>query len=470
MTEAVARIARDESIPSTVDAGMLDEVVRVPLPTTFGVFTAHAFQHRSGRVYVALVSGEIDDGRDVLVRLHSECLTGDVLGSLRCDCGVQLREGLRALDAQGRGVLVYVTGHEGRGIGLVNKLRAYVEQDNGADTVDANLRLGLPVDSRDYGPAASVLEALGVRSVRLLTNNPAKVASLRDAGIVVSEVVALASAPHARNQSYLRTKERRLGHHGASGTPATQTEVTNGSTAIDATELLGEVRPRADRPYVAVKYAQSLDGRIATSTGDSKWISGPDERRLAHALRAASDAVLIGIGTVITDNPLLTVRDVAGASPRRVVLDSTLRIPDSAQILETGAGTTVITTERSAARRRDELRDRGVRVEVVPSGPDGIEIRRALAVLRDGGTTSLLVEGGSHVITSMLSARIVDRLIVGIAPVVIGEGTPAVGPLGISLVADAVRLRNRVIHALPDDLIVAGDIAPCDDDAASSVN
>lgn len=445
------------------------EVVHVPLPTSFGRFDARAFEHPSGRVYVALVAGDLGDGRDVLTRLHSECLTGDVLGSLRCDCGVQLREALRMIAAEGRGVLVYVTGHEGRGIGLVNKLRAYVEQDNGADTVDANLRLGFAVDDRDYGPAAGVLGGLGVRSVRLLTNNPQKVDSLRRVGIPVSEVVPLVSAPHARNVSYLGTKERRLGHTGVRGSTVPSIERTgDGSPAIDATALLGEVRPTASRPYVVLKYAQSVDGRIATSIGDSKWISGQDERRVSHALRAACDAVLVGVSTVVTDDPKLTVRMIAGASPMRVVLDATLRTPDSAQILGDEAATTIITTDRSSAARRDEMRMRGVRVEVVPESADGVDVRAALEVLRNTGTASLLVEGGSRVLTSMLAAGVVDRLVVGIAPVILGEGTPAVGELGISLVVDGIRLENRSVHSLQDDVLLAWDVVPTADDSRGS--
>src|SRR3954470_15999438 len=167
----------------------LIEAVRVPLPTPYGVFEVRAFEQRGEHVCVAMVYGDIGDGDEILVRLHSECLTGDALGSLRCDCGVQLRQSMRLVAAAGRGVVVYVTGHEGRGIGLVNKLRAYVAQDEGADTVDANVMLGLPVDSRDYTDAAAVLDQLGVKTIRLLTNNPRKVTGLREAGAVVDDVV-----------------------------------------------------------------------------------------------------------------------------------------------------------------------------------------------------------------------------------------------------------------------------------------
>ena len=156
---------------------------------------------------------------------------------------------------------------------------------------------------------------------------------------------------------------------------------------------------------------------------------------------------------------------VAGTSPLRVVLDATLRVPDTARILEADAATTIITTERSTAARRDELRRRGVRVEVVPEGAHGVDVLAALAVLRDSGTTSLLVEGGSRVLTSMLAAGVVDRLVVGVAPVIIGDGTQAVGPLGVSVVADGIRLENRSIHGLQSDVLLAWDVVPRGDDS-----
>ena len=184
------------------------EVARVGLPTQFGEFQARAFEVSCGLVYLALVKGDVASAAGVLTRVHSECLTGDVLGSLRCDCGVQLRLALRRIAIEERGLLLYVTGHEGRGVGLVNKLRAYIEQDGGVDTLDANVRLGLPIDGRRYDDAAAVLHAVGVGSVRLLTNNPEKVRGLREAGITVERMEPLQTAAHHRNVGYLRTKKR----------------------------------------------------------------------------------------------------------------------------------------------------------------------------------------------------------------------------------------------------------------------
>lgn len=420
------------------------------------MFEAQAFECASGSTYLALVKGDLDGTDDVLTRVHSECLTGDALGSLRCDCGIQLRLGLHAITAAGRGVLVYAIGHEGRGIGLVNKLRSYAHQDRGADTLDANLALGLAVDARGYSDAAAVLRAIGVRSVRLLTNNPAKVDGLRASGVDVVAAEPLATAPHSRNVTYLRTKERRLGHVRPSG--RVLGDETSELPALDISELIGRVTPSPAKPFVVLKFAQTLDGRIATSTGDARWISGEAERRVSHALRAACDAVLVGVGTVLQDDPRLTVRMVPGASPARVVLDSTLRVPDGAKVLDPDATTTILTTDRHDPARRHALGDRHVAVRVLPAGPHGVDTDAALAALLADGVDTLLVEGGSRVITSLLRAGVVDRLIVGLAPTVIGHGVEAVGPLGITAVADGIRLVNRTVHALDDDLLLAWDV------------
>jgi 3,4-dihydroxy 2-butanone 4-phosphate synthase/GTP cyclohydrolase II len=191
----------------------VERVAETKLPTAHGEFTAFGYRITiDGSEHVALVHGDIGDGRDVLTRVHSECLTGDVFGSRRCDCGPQLDEALERIVDDGRGVVVYLRGHEGRGIGLVAKLQAYQLQDGGRDTVDANLDLGLPADARHYGAATQILRDLGVESVRLLTNNPAKTISLEEYGIAVTERVPLTPHPNDHNIGYLLTKRDRMGH------------------------------------------------------------------------------------------------------------------------------------------------------------------------------------------------------------------------------------------------------------------
>ncbi|MET9763652.1 bifunctional 3,4-dihydroxy-2-butanone-4-phosphate synthase/GTP cyclohydrolase II [Streptomyces sp. NPDC006372] len=186
---------------------------RTQLPTAHGTFTAYGYRSTvDGVEHVALVHGEIGDGDDVLVRVHSECLTGDVFGSARCDCGPQLDASLARIQAEGRGVVVYLRGHEGRGIGLMSKLRAYELQERGRDTLDANLELGLPADARDYAAGAQILTDLGVRGVRLLTNNPDKTDALVRHGIVVKSRVPMPVGAGEHNLRYLRTKRDRMGH------------------------------------------------------------------------------------------------------------------------------------------------------------------------------------------------------------------------------------------------------------------
>jgi len=191
----------------------LSRQARTKIPNAYGQWHAFGYRHEiDGTEYVALVLGDVTDRADVLTRLHSECLTGDVFGSLRCDCGAQLDSAMAAISAEGRGVVLYLRGHEGRGVGLLSKLQAYELQDAGADTVDANTELGLPVDAREYSAGAQMLADLGVRSVRLLTNNPAKVSGLTDGGVDITARVPLAAAVTPYNLRYLVTKRDKLGH------------------------------------------------------------------------------------------------------------------------------------------------------------------------------------------------------------------------------------------------------------------
>lgn len=202
-----------EQTSKTLGTALVERTAQARLPTRHGEFVAHVYRSlNDGTEHVALVMGELRDQPAVLVRIHSECLTGDILGSLRCDCGDQLEQAMTAIAEAGQGVVVYLRGHEGRGIGLTHKMHAYCLQDQGHDTVDANLELGLPVDSRNYDIGVQILHDLGVRTLRLLSNNPHKVVELESGRLKVVERIPLLVSPNPENINYLLTKQRRLGH------------------------------------------------------------------------------------------------------------------------------------------------------------------------------------------------------------------------------------------------------------------
>jgi GTP cyclohydrolase II len=430
----------DVLIASPADVSRAD----ASLPTRWGDFRLSVFRF-DGTEVVALARGDLDDETPALVRLHSECLTGDVLGSLRCDCGDQLHSALAMIGAAERGVLLYLD-HEGRGIGLFDKIRAYGLQDGGLDTVDANVELGLPIDARDYSAAAVVLRELGIRSVRLITNNPAKILGLEMHGVTVIERIPLETLPNEVNAPYLRAKASRMGHL-LDGLP-------------DPRHLDAATIP-AGRPLVTVHYAQTIDGRIASRTGDARWVSGERSLRLAHELRAANDAVLVGIGTVLADDPQLTVRLAPGNSPVRVVVDSRLRIPPDAAVLRTNEARTIVATTATAPEERAAaIRARGAQVLRTTADADGrVDLPDLLARLRADGIRRLLIEGGRAIITAALRERLVDRLTVCIAPKVIGEGIAAVGDLHIDRLRDALTFDRAGFIASGGDIVFYGEPA-----------
>ncbi|MCA1245033.1 GTP cyclohydrolase II [Massilia sp. MS-15] len=204
--------APSDTAAASANDQQLEYVTSCALPTPWAQFTLHAFtEHGTGKEHLAMVLGEVGDGAPVLARVHSECLTGDVLFSQRCDCGAQLEGALRRIAEEGRGILLYLR-QEGRGIGLVNKIRAYRLQEAGADTVEANLQLGFHADARNYELCKPMLEQFGVRSLRLMTNNPRKIDAMTRLGIAVAERVPLLVNRNAYNNSYLNTKQAKLGH------------------------------------------------------------------------------------------------------------------------------------------------------------------------------------------------------------------------------------------------------------------
>src|SRR5947209_492732 len=421
--------------------------------------------------HLALVIGGVVDQHDVLVRVHSECFTGDVLGSLRCDCGAQLSQAMRLIAREGQGILIYLR-QEGRGIGLLNKLRAYNLQDQGYDTVEANLMLGHGADERDYTIAALILKHLSIRSVRLLTNNPLKTEGLQESGIVVRARVPLQSGVTSENAAYLLTKAQRMRHLLSLDSDASVlAEDENGlkTERLNSPEMTSRLadnpggidgllkraaghRQRAGRPFITLSYAQSVDGCIAISSGKPLALSGSQSLTLTHELRAAHDAILVGIGAVLADNPRLTVRLVKGKDPQPVVVDSQLRLPLSANLLQSGgAPPWIATTETADIERQKRLEAAGARVLRLPANARGqVDLASLSRRLGELGINRLMVEGGAGIITSFLAERLVDHLVLTVAPLVVG-GLPAVSRSGACGHNDFPHLRNLCHQRLGDD-------------------
>lgn len=444
------------------------------VPTDVGEFTLCLYHNNlDGKEHLALIVGDVEGKADhdlppVLVRVHSECFTGDVLGSRRCDCGPQLAAAMSRIAAEGRGVILYLR-QEGRGIGLLEKLRAYNLQDMGYDTVDANLLLGHQPDLRDYRVAAEILKDLRITSLRLMTNNPDKIDGLERCGLLVTERVPLQTTVHAENAHYLDTKVRRMRHllhlEGAETNglfagyrPASMWSAESPDVNGFLSTLSAPPPPRDGRPYVTLSYAQSLDGSIAARRGEQTIISGPEAGRLTHQMRARHDAILVGIGTVIADDPQLTVRLVRGPDPQPVIVDSRLRFPPWARLLRGARRPWIATTEAADSARQAALEAAGARVFRLPAGPDGlVSLRALLDHLNRLHIRSLMVEGGATVISNFLAEHLADRLVLTIAPMMLG---------GLNAVANLGQLNGRVMpklaqpryQALGKDVIMFGDL------------
>ena len=427
----------------------IERNVSAHIPTAEGdSILIHYSSSGDEKEHLALVTGDVSGARNLLVRIHSECFTGDVLGSRRCDCGSQLHQAMEMVAAEGKGVIIYLR-QEGRGIGLRDKLRAYNLQDVGYDTIDANLELGHQADERDYRVAALILKDLGVQSIRLLTNNPSKIDGLRELDVDVVARVPLPAQVTRENLNYLTTKAERMGH-------MLDLDPTLPDAAL-LPSLAQDHRRRMGRPFVTLTYAQSLDGSIARTAGVPLGLSGPKAREMTHMLRSAHDAILVGIGTVIADDPNLTVRLADGVDPRPVVLDSALRFPVEANLLKNaGLAPWIATTERASHERRKELERAGARIVVLPATPDGqVRLLSLLEWLAAEGMNAIMVEGGASVITSFIAERLVDHVVLTIAPVIVG-GLNAVGDLESRGLAFP-RLVNVGYGRAGDDLVVWGD-------------
>ncbi len=409
------------------------------IPTKYGEFQLHHYKENvNGIEHLALTLGTVQDQEDLLVRVHSECFTGDLLGSLRCDCGEQLQKAMQSIAREGRGLLIYLR-QEGRGIGLSEKLRAYNLQDQGYDTVEANLLLGHVADARTYDAAAAILADLGVRSLRLLTNNPAKIDCLQALGVVIKERVPILPHFQMENVAYLKAKVERMQHMltlppESNGSAASVVEATPSkmSSAVvvqlnklqQRIERHNQTRPHTDRqtrrPFVTLSHAQSLDGSIAAIPGQHLSLSSPQSYTVTHALRAQHQTILVGIGTVLADNPRLNVRLVDGPNPQPIVVDTNLRTPINAALFAEHKSVLVATASLDPERRM-ALETVGASTIHAPTTPrDRVDLGDLLDELGQLGVKSVMVEGGATIINSFLDQGLVDYVMLTIAPTFVG--------------------------------------------------
>ena len=447
----------------SVSSPVIRRTTAARIPTNVGEFQlCHYANNSDGKEHLALVMGDVAGGEDVLVRVHSECMTGDVFGSLRCDCGEQLHAAMRMIAAEGRGAILYLR-QEGRGIGLEEKLRAYNLQDDGYDTVDANLMLGHQADEREYWVAAGMLADLEVRSLRLLTNNPAKIENLRELGINITSRAPLHVGFHHENEGYLRTKVERMRHFLDLPAPIVSagSGVLNGSAPSPVKAQLARLAgsqasfSRTDRPFVTISYAQSLDGALAAAPGQPTILSGVESLKLTHLLRSRHDAILAGIGTILTDDPQLTVRLVEGPDPQPIVVDGRLRFPENARLLTNPKRAWIATTADAAAAagpHKERLEAAGAEIYPLPAEADGlVDLAALLATVKQRGIRSVMVEGGAQIIGALLAQRLVDFIIITIAPRLMGGlRLPAAYP------APLPRLDHPAYTPLGEDLVGGG--------------
>ncbi len=416
---------------------MLKNLVKTRLPTGFGEFALYLYPE-DGKEHLALVKGDVPGLSEVPVRVHSECLTGDVFGSRRCDCGDQLRHTLQFLGRAEAGILLYLR-QEGRGIGLIKKMEAYNLQDQGMDTVEANIRLGHQPDERDYGIAARMLRDLEVRSIRLITNNPHKVEELQRHGVPVTARIPIEVGHHRENLGYLRSKAERMSH------------VLSFREFMPEHHDLAFIRPLIDQlhlaagsghalPFITLTYAQSMDGSIAADAGAPLALSSRQALGLTHYLRAHHDGLLVGVNTILADDPQLNVRYAEGEDPRTVILDSHLRTPVDCRVLrQAKKPPIIITTAAADAGQRSRLAERGARILQVDLDPDGcVDLRQALAALAAEGIHTLMVEGGGKIISAFFKHHLVNYCVITITPKIIGglkaiEGLSAAGETPLTL-------------------------------------
>jgi len=527
------------------ESAFAETVAIAKLPSEFGTFKIYGYRNTlDNSENVAIIKGDLEKfDNPVMVRIHSECLTGDALGSLRCDCGTQLQTALRMIENAGQGVVIYLA-QEGRGIGLLNKVKAYSLQDLGLDTVEANERLGFSADLRDYSIVAQILQDLGVKQIRLITNNPRKIAGLQSYGIEVADRIPLVVEPNDHNLNYLTTKAKKLGHliklkkrkslainpvvidehlediwsallecreamknkaphineywafFGNAKSPWSFQKFSSEKLPIfpesdfliivDFTndfcqnlDLVSKLFSQVEygivfkpgsafksdlvqdtqcfqgiwnsngwqnfslylgllvaqraahlekRPFLMAHLAQSLDGRIAATNGNSQWLSNEANLKHAHRLRALHDAVMVGAVTATLDNPKLTVRLVTGKHPTPIIIEgqSDLNL-DDLQMMALHERVIVLHPQGKPDRvipkvAKEKILDLPISPKTDSRKNPVLAPSEILNSLYENGISSIFLEGGGQTVSYFLQADCIELLHLHLAPLILGSG------------------------------------------------
>ena len=449
----------------TKDDTPIEHIVGVRLPVEIGDFHLHLYTDLEEKEHLALVKGDLRGKENVLTRIHSECLTGDLFGSLRCDCGSQLRQAMKMIEEEGEGVVIYLR-QEGRGIGLAEKLKAYNLQDQGFDTVDANLKLGHRGEERDYEAAAGILRDLGVASIRLLSNNPAKVDSLRESGISVGSVIPMNPPVTEENLRYLETKVERMDHridfnHLSPSTPEREEILRFVKRSM---ENVGKHGVQGDHPdavrdhaefgkpssevFTTLSYFQGLEGCVVNT--DPGFLAGMRENLLLRGqLRELHDAYLTDSSTFLSLDPEIGKLFPDGYSSLPVIIDPELATPPdsfgASQDQPEDEGelggepepnddiipqAILLTGSTGTEEQWDAFLSRNVMVLPIVSDGYQFDVDALQGTLQDIGIGSIVIEGSQDVVTTFINLKAADLIVSTILPCFFSSGTECSGDSG----------------------------------------
>lgn len=419
----------------------LNNRVQTRIPTRHGEFILHYYSNNiDDKEHIALVKGDVANLQNVPVRMHSECFTGDVLGSRRCDCGEQLDLAQQLIADIGCGILIYLR-QEGRGIGLLKKLQAYNLQDLGLDTVDANIKLGHLPDEREYSVAALILKDLRINSVRLITNNPSKIDQLQRLGILVKNRIAIESAYHHDNLDYLKAKANKMSHLLSFSSTQTKPPPKNLKFIQPFLHRLQQQNPQ-QKPHITLRYTQSINGKISSS---------PVADDLTHILRKNNDALLVDINYVLANN--LKSQE----EKPLIILDSELDFSANVNLAPTTKMLIIFTTAQAIAHKKDKaakLKQQGIHIIAgIKNTLNQIDADALMRALTNLNIKALLVEGDSKIITQFLQKKLGDYCIITIKPTIIKGSKDATPSYGSNLF-----IKNCQYQKVASDLIVYGSL------------